>query len=355
MSIEVLNISRRFCRLAALNNVSLRVNTGELTALIGPSGCGKTTLLRVIAGLENPDDGRILIMDQDVTHVDVQQRQIGFVFQSYALFRHMNVFENVAFGLRARPRSQRPTEVQIRRRVHDLLSLVQLERFAHRYPAQLSGGQRQRVALARALAIEPRILLLDEPFGALDASVRKELRRWLRKLHRELDITTVFVTHDQTEALEVADRIVIMQAGRVEQSGTPRQVWENPATAFVCGFLGDVNRLEGHLFNGVWQGHSLRLPAPSTSHEAMQPAVAFIRAHDFDIAQGNASTGGLPARLRHVYIAGAQAHLEFARLHDETSMEVALPLGQYVQLGLNLGQIVQLVPRHARIFTMTPP
>src|SRR5690606_18428948 len=209
----------------ALDDVSLRIDTGELVALLGPSGCGKTTLLRIIAGLETADSGRVLFGGEDTTRVDVRRRQVGFVFQHYALFRHMTVFENVAFGLRVRPRAQRPGEAQIREKVLSLLSLVQLDWLADRYPSQLSGGQRQRIALARALAVEPRVLLLDEPFGALDAKVRKELRRWLRKLHDELHITSIFVTHDQEEALEVADRVVLMDHGKVEQVGTPEEVY----------------------------------------------------------------------------------------------------------------------------------
>jgi len=243
MSIEVRNLSKQFGQFRALNDVSLHIETGELVALLGPSGCGKTTLLRIIAGLEAPDSGSVLFAGEDATAVDVRQRQVGFVFQHYALFKHMTVFENVAFGLRVKHRSQRPPEDQIKRKVHELLTLVQLDWLADRYPAQLSGGQRQRIALARALAVEPRVLLLDEPFGALDAKVRKELRRWLRRLHDELNVASVFVTHDQEEAMEVADRIVVMNKGVIEQIGSPGDVYENPASDFVYHFLGDSNRL----------------------------------------------------------------------------------------------------------------
>ena len=274
MSIEVRNLSKRFGQFRALNDVSLHIETGELVALLGPSGCGKTTLLRIIAGLESADSGSVLFAGEDATAVDVRQRQVGFVFQHYALFKHMTVFENVAFGLRVKHRSQRPSEDQIQRKVHDLLGLVQLDWLADRYPAQLSGGQRQRIALARALAVEPRVLLLDEPFGALDAKVRKELRRWLRRLHDELHVASVFVTHDQEEALEVADRVVLMNSGRIEQVGTPREVWESPATPFVYGFLGDVNSLAGVATRGVWQGAGLSLPAPELAQADGERATA---------------------------------------------------------------------------------
>jgi sulfate/thiosulfate transport system ATP-binding protein len=241
MSIEVQQVSRQFGDHTALDAVSLRVEHGELVGLLGPSGSGKTTLLRIIAGLEMPDQGVVRLADDDVTDHSVQQRRVGFVFQHYALFRHLTVFENVAFGLRVRPRRTRPTEAAIRSRVRELLDLVQLEPFADRYPAQLSGGQRQRIALARALAVEPKVLLLDEPFGALDATVRRELRRWLRRLHDELHVTSLFVTHDQDEALELSDRVAIMNHGRLEQVGTPNEVRFRPRTPFVSKFLEEVS------------------------------------------------------------------------------------------------------------------
>ncbi len=237
MSIAVRHIAKRFGAFAALDDVSLDFPAGELVALLGPSGCGKTTLLRIIAGLEAPDAGEVFLDGEEASRRDVRDRRVGFVFQHYALFRHMTVFENVAFGLRVKSRRQRPGEAEIRRRVRRLLQLVQLDWLADRYPAQLSGGQRQRIALARALAVEPKVLLLDEPFGALDAKVRRELRGWLRRLHDELHVTSIFVTHDQEEALEVADRVVLMNHGRVEQIGTPREVIERPATPFVEGFV----------------------------------------------------------------------------------------------------------------------
>lgn len=243
MSIAVNNVSKRFNAFQALNAINLDVKTGELIALLGPSGCGKTTLLRIIAGLETPDSGSIQFQGEDVSTRDVRERNVGFVFQHYALFRHMTVFDNVAFGLRMKHKSLRPTEPQIKAKVHELLELVQLDWLADRYPEQLSGGQRQRIALARALAIEPKVLLLDEPFGALDAKVRKELRRWLARLHEEVHLTSVFVTHDQEEAMEVADRVVVMNKGVIEQVGAPGDVYSQPRNEFVYHFLGDANRL----------------------------------------------------------------------------------------------------------------
>ena len=251
MSIDIRHVSKQFGHFQALSDVSLQIESGELVALLGPSGCGKTTLLRIIAGLETPDVGHILYSGLDTTDTHVRERQVGFVFQHYALFRHMTVFENVAFGLRVKPRAVRPSAAQIREKVHALLELVQLAGLADRYPSQLSGGQRQRIALARALAVEPKVLLLDEPFGALDAKVRKELRRWLRRLHDELHVTSIFVTHDQEEAMRMSDRIAVFNAGRIEQLGTPHEVYEKPATAFVAGFLGVSNLISGEKAKAV--------------------------------------------------------------------------------------------------------
>ena len=247
MGIEVRNLTKSFGSFIALRDVSVTVDSGELVALLGPSGSGKTTLLRVIAGLEAPDAGSVLFDGDDATRRDPRERGVGFVFQHYALFRHMTVFENVAFGLRVRPRDRRPSAEDIRRRVHELLELVQLDYLGDRLPSQLSGGQRQRVALARALAVEPSVLLLDEPFGALDAKVRQELRRWLRRLHQEIHLTSVFVTHDQEEALELANRVVVMNEGRIEQDAAPGEVIEKPATPFVSNFLGNVNLFHGRV------------------------------------------------------------------------------------------------------------
>ena len=247
MSINIKQISKSFGNTQVLNQISLDIPSGEMVALLGPSGSGKTTLLRIIAGLENQNAGEILFHGRDVSQVHARDRQVGFVFQHYALFRHMNVFDNIAFGLTVMPRNTRPNKAVIREKVMKLLEMVQLKEFANRYPAQLSGGQKQRVALARALAVEPAILLLDEPFGALDAQVRKELRRWLRQLHEELKFTSVFVTHDQEEAMDVADHIVVMSQGNIEQHGTPQQVWQQPESRFVLEFLGEINRIPATL------------------------------------------------------------------------------------------------------------
>jgi sulfate transport system ATP-binding protein len=243
VSIEIRNVHKQFGAFRALNDINLDIHSGELVALLGPSGCGKTTLLRIIAGLETPDTGSIVFHGEDVSTRDVRDRNVGFVFQHYALFRHMTIFDNVAFGLRMKPKRERPDEATIATRVRELLEMVQLDWLGDRYPEQLSGGQRQRIALARALAVQPKILLLDEPFGALDAKVRKELRRWLARLHEDINLTSVFVTHDQEEAMEVADRIVVMNKGVIEQIGSPAEVYEHPASDFVYHFLGDANRL----------------------------------------------------------------------------------------------------------------
>jgi len=270
MSIEVTGVNKQFGQFKALNEINLSIQSGELVALLGPSGCGKTTLLRIIAGLETPDSGSIGFHGEDVSEHDVRDRNVGFVFQHYALFRHMTVFDNVAFGLRMKPKRERPSEEVIKQKVHELLDLVQLDWLGDRYPEQLSGGQRQRIALARALAVEPKVLLLDEPFGALDAKVRKELRRWLARLHEEVHLTSVFVTHDQEEAMEVADRIVVMNKGVIEQIGTPAEVYENPASDFVYHFLGDANRLYvGNDHHVLFRPHEVDLSSePSPEHKA---------------------------------------------------------------------------------------
>src|SRR5579862_6266597 len=286
MSIEVRNVSRRFGAFDALKAVSFSVPAGQLVALLGPSGGGKTTMLRIIAGLDTADSGSVLLEGEDATTVSVRKRGVGFVFQHYALFRHMSVFENVAFGLRVKPRASRPAEDYIRKRVHELLQLVQLDTMANRLPSQLSGGQRQRVALARALAVEPEVLLLDEPFGALDAKVRAELRRWLRKLHDELHITSVFVTHDQEEALELADRVVVMNDGRIEQVGTPAEVYHHPATPFVYQFLGNVNLFHGRVEDGhvMIEGSSVELEdSLHRNGNAKERATVYVRPHQLEL------------------------------------------------------------------------
>src|SRR6202012_2606712 len=276
MTIEVRNVSKAFGTYHALNNVSLTVADGELMALLGPSGSGKTTLLRIIAGLDQTDDGQVLVHGQDLTKQAVRDRRVGFVFQHYSLFKNMSVFENVAFGLRVRPRHERPSDAEIKRRVNELLGLVQLDPFADRYPTQLSGGQRQRVALARALAIEPKVLLLDEPFGALDARVRKDLRRWLRDIHGKTGQTTIFVTHDQDEAMDLADRVAILNQGRIEQVGPPAHVFAEPRTAFVASFLGNVNSLSAHVTQGRVHVGAIDLLAPLEMRDQAN-AVAYVR------------------------------------------------------------------------------
>lgn len=304
MSIQVKNIEKHFGAFHALNNISLDFPDGQLVALLGPSGCGKTTLLRIIAGLESANGGQVILEGQDATDVHVRERQVGFVFQHYALFRHMTVFDNIAFGLRVRPRATRPSEAEIKKRVTRLLDLVQLGFLADRYPAQLSGGQRQRIALARALAVEPRVLLLDEPFGALDAKVRKELRRWLRTLHDELHITSIFVTHDQEEALEVADQIVVMNKGNIEQIGSPREVYEKPATPFVFDFLGQANRFEGQNSNGLIQLGEDRIQLASAQQGPQGEIIAFARPDELTIHAQPQDNAIQATFLREVWIAG---------------------------------------------------
>nr|ART36465.1 C35 [uncultured bacterium] len=352
MSIVIDQVSKRFGTFQALDGVSLHIPTGELVALLGPSGCGKTTLLRIIAGLEQADAGRIEFHGQDATGRHVRERGVGFVFQHYALFRHMTVFENVAFGLKARPRKQRPPAAEIAQRVQRLLELVQLGYAAERYPHQLSGGQRQRVALARALAIEPRVLLLDEPFGALDANVRKELRRWLRRLHEELHVTSVFVTHDQEEAMEVASRIVVMNRGRIEQVGTPDEVYEQPATPFVSSFLGSVNLFHGRLHDGWAHIGNWRAPAPEHA-TASGTAAAYLRPHEIELSTDEA--GALDAAVVcGVRAMGALVRIELERGADAGLVEVELPRERYAQNPYAIGERLFLRARRVRLFAQDP-
>ena len=366
MSIEIRSIQKRYGEFRALDKVSLDIGSGELVALLGPSGCGKTTLLRIIAGLETADAGSILFSGKDTTGVHARDRQVGFVFQHYALFRHMTVFENVAFGLRVKPRGVRPSESQIRHKVTELLQLVQLDWLADRFPSQLSGGQRQRIALARVLAVEPRVLLLDEPFGALDAKVRKELRRWLRRLHDELQVTSIFVTHDQEEALEVADRVVLMNRGCIEQVGTPQQVWDHPASPFVYGFLGDVNLFHGRAHEGELHLGALRIASPEHADAHHQPAKAYVRPHDLEVQRyshnGQASPapeGGIAAQLDRAIVVGPIARLELVPVSDaETGdnrgfgalFEAQIPAQQFRELGLREGETLWVTPRRAKVF-----
>ncbi len=356
MSIEIRDVSKRFGDFHALRNVNLDIGSGELIALLGPSGCGKTTLLRIIAGLETADQGSILFSGEDTTDVHVRERQVGFVFQHYALFRHMTVFENVAFGLRVKPRSQRPSEAQIKAKVMDLLKLVQLDWIADRYPSQLSGGQRQRIALARALAVEPKVLLLDEPFGALDAKVRKELRRWLRRLHDELHVTSIFVTHDQEEALEVADRVVLMNAGNIEQVGTPQQVWDHPASPFVYGFLGDVNLFHGRAHEGLLHLEGMALDTPEHSQAKNAQAFAYVRPHDLAVERYTPGATGIVAELQRAIVVGPIARLELwpenpsqPDGHDPL-IEAQMAAERFAALGLKEGDKLVVSPRKARVF-----
>jgi sulfate/thiosulfate transport system ATP-binding protein len=348
MSIQVRHIHKSFGNFTALGDVSLDFPSGELVALLGPSGCGKTTLLRIIAGLETADRGSVLLDGEDASEKHVRERQVGFVFQHYALFRHMTVFDNVAFGLRVKPRKLRASEAEIKRKVQALLDLVQLGSHAAHFPPQLSGGQRQRIALARALAVEPRVLLLDEPFGALDAKVRKELRRWLRRLHDELHITSIFVTHDQEEALEVADRVVLMDHGRVEQVGAPAEVYERPATPFVYGFLGAVNRFAGHVEGEHLRVGSQALPHGSTGLTQGAPAQGFARPHELGIATQQVSSG-VEAWVGRVLSFGAASRVELAGA-DGQHFEVELARERALALALQPNQRVWLVPQRLSVF-----
>ena len=350
MSIEVVGVSKRFGPFVAVDEVTLRVGTGELVALLGPSGSGKTTLLRVIAGLEVPDRGHVLFDGKRSDGGRLADRRVGFVFQHYALFRHLSVFENIAFGLRVRPRETRPSEKAIGERVGRLLELVQLEAMADRLPSQLSGGQRQRVALARALAVEPKVLLLDEPFGALDAKVRKELRRWLRRLHDELHVTSIFVTHDQEEALEAADRVVVMNQGRVEQAGTPSAVYASPATPFVYDFLGDVNLFRGRVENGKAYVGQVALDAPEEAGREARIATLYIRPHQLEIEREGESASQFRARVLAVNPAGPLVKVDLTAEWGDP-VRVELSQDRYRALALEVGRDVFVRPTDMRIFT----
>jgi sulfate transport system ATP-binding protein len=344
VTIEVRSIVKHFGTFKALDNVDLRVDGGELVALLGPSGSGKTTLLRIIAGLDWPDSGSVSFDGEDALSRGAGERHVGFVFQHYALFRHMSVFENVAFGLRVQPRAVRKDETGIRARVKELLDLVQLDWLANRYPSQLSGGQRQRIALARALAIEPRILLLDEPFGALDAKVRKELRKWLRSLHEEIHVTSIFVTHDQEEALEVANRVVVMDKGRIEQIGTPGDVYDDPATAFVHGFIGESVVLPVEISDGRIRFGDKVLDLESQNARS-GPSKLFVRRHDISI--GPAGSGALQGSVKRVRAFGPTQRADILlNTGEDTLIEIDAPRDGV----LKPGDIVGLQPRRYRIF-----
>jgi len=356
MSIEIRNVSKQFGDFRALGDVSLDIGSGELVALLGPSGCGKTTLLRIIAGLETADAGSIHFSGEDATEKHVRDRNVGFVFQHYALFRHMTVFENVAFGLRVKPRGQRPSEAQIKAKVTDLLKLVQLDWLADRYPSQLSGGQRQRIALARALAVEPQVLLLDEPFGALDAKVRKELRRWLRRLHDELHVTSIFVTHDQEEALEVADRVVLMNRGQIEQIGTPQDVWDHPASPFVYGFLGDVNLFHGRAHEGLLHLDGVSIDTPEHAGAQDAKAFAYVRPHDLDVRRYAPGETGIVAELQRAIVVGPIARLELLPVDDQAPgghdplIEAQMSAELFRSQGFKEGDKLVVCPKKARVF-----
>lgn len=320
MEVRVQNVRKEFDRFPALHDVSLDIASGELIALLGPSGSGKTTLLRLIAGLERPTEGKIFFGQEDASEKSVQERNIGFVFQHYALFRHMTILDNVSFGLDVRPRSTRPPKAEIRRRARELLDLVQLSGLEKRYPSQLSGGQRQRVALARALAIEPRVLLLDEPFGALDAQVRRELRKWLREIHDRTGHTTVFVTHDQEEALELADRLCVMSQGKIEQVGTPDTVYDQPQSPFVFGFIGESSALPVDIERG-----DIRLagrPIGISSPGASGPAQLFFRPHDIELVADDAALSGVVVSSRRV---GGTRRVELDVAGAPHRVEIDLP------------------------------
>lgn len=345
MSITIEHLNKHFGAFQALANINLNTPSGKLTSLLGPSGCGKTTLLRIIAGLEHADSGRILFDGQDVTHRHVRDRQVGFVFQHYALFRHMSIFDNIAFGLNVLPRRQRPNTQAIRRKVEHLLELVQLPHLANARPHQLSGGQRQRIALARALAVEPKLLLLDEPFGALDAKVRKELRRWLRDLHQELDITSILVTHDQEEALEVSDQIVVMNHGRIEQIGSADTLYQQPANAFVAEFLGETAAFEGYIEHGHWHHQNFTYPLPANAPQQGQTAIGYIRPHEWLVSPTQPM---LHTTITGIHAAGALTHI-----HTEANgrhLTISLPATEANALNIAIGQSLPLSPKQIYIF-----
>jgi sulfate transport system ATP-binding protein len=349
MSISIKNVTKRFGRFLALDNVTLDVPEGSLIALLGPSGCGKTTLLRIIAGLEYPDLGTVLAREDDVTNQSARDRNVGFVFQHYALFRHLNVFENVAFALRVRGWKNGT----VKARVDELLALVRLDGLEGRFPAQLSGGQRQRVALARALAAQPRVLLLDEPFGALDAKVRQELRRWLRRLHDELHVTSIFVTHDQEEAFEVADRVVVMNRGRVEQIGTPQEIFDHPANAFVMDFLGNVNVFHGRIQDGKAFLGEAELAYPESAHLPSQSAHVYVRPHELDIVIEPDGPASLQARVVHINPIGSYIRVQLRLISSDAEVNVDISPRRHAELSLAKGQHVFITPQRIRVFAET--
>jgi sulfate/thiosulfate transport system ATP-binding protein len=346
MSIAVTNVSKRFGNFLAVNDVSLDVPNGSLLALLGPSGCGKTTLLRIVAGLEVADRGTVIHHDEDVTHRSARDRRVGFVFQHYALFRHMTIEDNIGYGLRVRG----VAKDERRARVDELLKLVRLDGFGTRYPGQLSGGQRQRVALARALAAKPKVLLLDEPFGALDAKVRQELRQWIRRLHEEIHVTSVFVTHDQEEAFEVADHVVIMNQGRIEQVGSPADVFEQPANAFVLDFLGDVNVFNGQVGRGKAVVSGVEVAYPNYPHAEMKDATLYVRPHEFSVERNRVADGCFEAKVAHVNITGSRVKVELRLPGSNQLVNAELPGERFAELALKPGDVVYVVPRRVHMF-----
>jgi sulfate/thiosulfate transport system ATP-binding protein len=346
VSILIQDVSKRFGSFHALDRVNLEVPTGSLLALLGPSGSGKTTLLRIIAGLEVADSGSVRHQDEDITQYSARDRKVGFVFQHYALFRHMTIGENIGYGLRVRGVSK-PERQQ---RVNELLRLIRLEGLGNRYPSQLSGGQRQRVALARALAARPSVLLLDEPFGALDAKVRQELRQWLRRLHEEIQVTSVFVTHDQEEAFEVADRVVVMNQGRIEQVGSPVEVFERPANAFVMDFLGNVNVFPGRIEHGKAVLSGLELATPADPAAESQAASVYVRPHELVLERAKTATASLEARVVHVNPTGTRTKVELRAVHSDQLINAELSAEQFAELGVKSGDTVHVSPRRVRVF-----
>lgn len=351
MGIEIKNIVKQFGHFTALDSVGLDIAEGELVALLGPSGSGKTTLLRIIAGLETPDNGTIYINGENTNGLSARERKVGFVFQHYALFKHLTVFENVAFGLRIRPRKTRPSDTEIHERVSNLLNLVQLESLKNRNPSQLSGGQRQRIALARALAVEPQLLLLDEPFGALDAQVRSELRRWLRRLHDELHVTSVFVTHDQEEALELADRVVVMREGRIEQIGTPEEVYEQPANAFVMNFLGNVNLFHCRSLKLPDNQHENPLLCKADNEKTESPAVVgYVRTHDLILERQASEAASMEAKVQHIHAIGPVVRVSLDLAGTNETLEAQLTRDTFQDLCLQKNERIYVKPRQIRVF-----
>jgi sulfate transport system ATP-binding protein len=348
MTISIRNITKQFGDFIALDNISLEVADGELVALLGPSGSGKTSLLRIVAGLEIPDRGTVHFDGEEATRRSAAERQVGFVFQHYALFRHLNVFENVAFGLRVKPRKARLPEERIKSKVRELLALVQMDWMANRFPHQLSGGQRQRIALARALAVEPKVLLLDEPFGALDAKVRKELRRWLRRLHDEVELTSIFVTHDQEEALEVADRVVIMNEGRIEQAGTPEEVYDLPQNRFVYEFLGDVNLFQGRSAQTAL--NYITGPQPEKDSCDAGAITGYVRPHELSIDRTRSAQGSIEAEITRIRAIGPVVKIDLQQVGSREFWEVQITRERFDQLKFRKGERVYIRVKNARFF-----